>query len=384
MAAGARERDELLDAGRRLDQLGLGRPAPPHRHDDDVAVAGEQPREVRRDRGLADPLAGADHGDRRARRSPRRRAGRSGSRRRCRRARPRARARPSGSGRPGRAPARRRGRRRPRRRRSRRRAARRSRRPPAASRCRPTRIAPTHSYGSSSERAPDDVGRVLAVDQGHRPHRRRRHLVLDPRGVLLVLERLEVELDDPLLPVERVAPPDGDVRAVDLDDVVTGARVASEAERRDGAGVDDEEVLEPPRIRNVLVPGEDEVHTRRAAGTRSRRRRRRRRSARARCRAPEAGGGAGRRRAAAPGSANSCSIQRVAAAADLAVVEVGLGRVDRDDGDAVLAQHRVALRRRAPRSGRSRRCASRGSPGSRRTTRSRAGRGSASPGRTPP
>ena len=33
----------------------------------------------------------------------------------------------------------------------------------------------------------------------------------------------------------------------------------------------------------------------------------------------------------------------VAAAADLAVVEVGLGRVDRDDGDAVLAQHRVPL-----------------------------------------
>ena len=34
---------------------------------------------------------------------------------------------------------------------------------------------------------------------------------------------------------------------------------------------------------------------------------------------------------------------RVAAAADLAVVEVGLGRVDGDDRDAVLAQHRVAL-----------------------------------------
>ena len=43
------------------------------------------------------------------------------------------------------------------------------------------------------------------------------------------------------------------------------------------------------------------------------------------------------------GPANSCSIQRVAAAADLAVIEVGLGRVDRDHGDAVLAEHRVAL-----------------------------------------
>ena len=33
----------------------------------------------------------------------------------------------------------------------------------------------------------------------------------------------------------------------------------------------------------------------------------------------------------------------VATASDLTVVEVGLGRVDRDDGDAVLAEHRVAL-----------------------------------------
>ena len=33
----------------------------------------------------------------------------------------------------------------------------------------------------------------------------------------------------------------------------------------------------------------------------------------------------------------------VAAAADLPVVEVGLGRVDRDERDAVLAQHRVAV-----------------------------------------
>ena len=34
---------------------------------------------------------------------------------------------------------------------------------------------------------------------------------------------------------------------------------------------------------------------------------------------------------------------RVAAAADLAVVEIGLGRVDGDDGDPVLAQDRVAV-----------------------------------------
>jgi hypothetical protein len=59
--------------------------------------------------------------------------------------------------------------------------------------------------------------------------------------------------------VERVAPPDGDVRAGDLDDVVTGPRVAAEAERGDGAGVDDEQILELPGVRHVLVAREHEV-----------------------------------------------------------------------------------------------------------------------------
>src|SRR5215212_7283649 len=90
----------------------------------------------------------------------------------------------------------------------------------------------------------------------------RRHLALDPAGVLLVLERVEVELDDPFLPVEGVPPPDGDVRAGDLDDVVTGPRVAAQAQRRDGAGVDHEQVLELPRVRNVLVARQHEVHAR--------------------------------------------------------------------------------------------------------------------------
>ena len=48
-----------------IDRLGLRRPAPPHRHDHDVVLAGEQPRQVRRHRGLPHPLAGADHRDRR-------------------------------------------------------------------------------------------------------------------------------------------------------------------------------------------------------------------------------------------------------------------------------------------------------------------------------
>src|SRR5919197_4526621 len=86
-----------------------------------------------------------------------------------------------------------------------------------------------------------------------------RHLALDARRVLLELERVGRELDDLLLAVERVLAPDGDMAAGELDDVVTGSRVAAEAERRDGAGVDDEQVLQPPRVWDVLVAGEDEV-----------------------------------------------------------------------------------------------------------------------------
>jgi hypothetical protein len=52
------------------------------------------------------------------------------------------------------------------------------------------------------------------------------------------------------------------VRAGDLDQVVTGSRLAAEAEGRDGAGVDDEEILEAPGVRDVLVAREDEVDAR--------------------------------------------------------------------------------------------------------------------------
>ena len=54
-----------------------------------------------------------------------------------------------------------------------------------------------------------------------------------------------------------------------------------------------------------------------------------------------AGGGGGRRSRSSAGSANCCLDPAVAAAPDLAVVEVGLGRVDGDDADPALAQHRV-------------------------------------------
>ena len=60
-----RESDELLDGRRRLHHLRLRRAAAPHRDHDHVAVAREQPREVRGHSRLADALACADDGDRR-------------------------------------------------------------------------------------------------------------------------------------------------------------------------------------------------------------------------------------------------------------------------------------------------------------------------------
>src|SRR5712691_6238089 len=86
------------------------------------------------------------------------------------------------------------------------------------------------------------------------------HLAFDPRRVLLELERVDPELDDLLLAVEGVLPPDGHVGSGVLDHVVTGPRVAAQPQRRDGARVDDEQILEPPRVRHVLVAREDEVH----------------------------------------------------------------------------------------------------------------------------
>ena len=139
-----------------LDDLRLGRPAPPHRDDDDAPVAREQPRHVPRDGRLADPLARADHGDRRQRErlEARRVEAEVGALVRHARARaPGSRAR---TARPARARARRRDRR-PRPARARRpppratpRAARRSPRRRAASRSPPTSTAATISYGSSA------------------------------------------------------------------------------------------------------------------------------------------------------------------------------------------------------------------------------------------
>src|SRR2546425_6470581 len=83
---------------------------------------------------------------------------------------------------------------------------------------------------------------------------------LDVEVGLLVLLGLARELDDRLLPLERILPVDPDPFRAHLDHVVTGPAVAAEPKRRNGAGCDDEEVLEPPGIGHVLVPCEHQVY----------------------------------------------------------------------------------------------------------------------------
>ena len=172
VAAGARELEQRRRASAATSTTsGSGGPPRPIATTTTLAVAREQPRGVRRDRRLADPLAGADDPDRRQRerlergrveaevgadvRQPGRE--RRGSR--------------AGSARAGRAPARRRGRRRPpagarrapRRGRPRRHAVVGS---PRSFSVPPTTCAATNSYGSSCERIAHDRRVVLAVDEG--------------------------------------------------------------------------------------------------------------------------------------------------------------------------------------------------------------------------
>ena len=65
MAPASRQREQVVDRRRRLDELGLGRSASSHRDDDDSALAREQARDVCGHRRLADALAGPDHRQRR-------------------------------------------------------------------------------------------------------------------------------------------------------------------------------------------------------------------------------------------------------------------------------------------------------------------------------
>src|SRR5918997_2292103 len=76
-----------------------------------------------------------------------------------------------------------------------------------------------------------------------------------------VLAGLGVEVHYELALLERVLAEDPDPSVLDLDDVIAGPGVASEARRGGGPGVHDKHVLDPPRVRYVLVPGEDQVHT---------------------------------------------------------------------------------------------------------------------------
>ena len=65
MPARSRPGEELVDARRGFDQLGLGRPTATHRDDDHVPAARERARHMPGDRGLPHSLAGPDHGERR-------------------------------------------------------------------------------------------------------------------------------------------------------------------------------------------------------------------------------------------------------------------------------------------------------------------------------
>src|SRR3712207_4745110 len=95
---------------------------------------------------------------------------------------------------------------------------------------------------------------------------RRRHTRYWRTGVqtcaLPIFVGRRVEVHDQLAVLERVLAEDPDPPVLDLDDVVAGARVAAQARRRGGPPVHDKHVLELPRVRHMLVPGEDEVHLR--------------------------------------------------------------------------------------------------------------------------
>src|SRR5919205_62164 len=80
-----------------------------------------------------------------------------------------------------------------------------------------------------------------------------------PLFVARVLAGDRVEVHRELALLKRVLAEDPHVPVLDLDDVVAGAGVAAQARRRGGPRVHDEHVLELPRVRDVLVPGEHQV-----------------------------------------------------------------------------------------------------------------------------
>src|SRR4051812_17917924 len=75
-----------------------------------------------------------------------------------------------------------------------------------------------------------------------------------------VFASLGVEVYDELALLERELAEDSNATVFDLDDVVAGPGVASKARRGGRPGVHYKHVLEPPRVRYVLVSREDQVH----------------------------------------------------------------------------------------------------------------------------
>src|SRR5919204_407983 len=171
----------------------------------------------------------------------------------------------------------------------------------------------------------------------------RRDLVLDRTRELGVFERVEGEADELDLPVEGMTPPDVDAAVDDLDHVVTGSCVAPEPQRRHRSRIHHEQVLEPPDVWHMLVPGKHKPDTR----------------------ALEALDGVARvvddvPLAARPRHGEQMMVQdedpqigvlvrellldpAVPAPPDLTVVEIRLAGIDGDDGDTTLPEDRVAI-----------------------------------------
>jgi hypothetical protein len=143
------------------------------------------------------------------------------------------------------------------------------------------------------------------------------------------------------LAVKWVLPPDVHVRSGDLDNVVTGSSIPSQAGGRNGPGVHDEEIFETPGVRHVLVAREDQVD----AGPLEALERV------ARIVDDVALTAGARHGQQVMVDDEDLQVGRlgellfdpaVPTASDLAVVQVRLARVDGDDGHLVQAEYRVA------------------------------------------
>ena len=102
--------------------------------------------------------------------------------------------------------------------------------------------------GSAPVRPPDDHMVIVLPER-----------VGDLPAVLLVVEGAGVEGEDRVLLVEGVLAEHGDALRARLDHVVTGLRLAAQARGGHRPRVHHEQVLEPPRVGNVLVARQHQV-----------------------------------------------------------------------------------------------------------------------------